>query len=79
MKETIKETVDQASALLETLERVRKLLGRYDGEQLNEARTERQLDRWTQERGTGEAMDSAVKHMTKVLQEIRWVQGQLDA
>jgi hypothetical protein len=79
MKEMLRSALEQAEALCEQLRRARDTLGRYEGEQLTEARTEQQLDRWTRERGLGGSMDAAVTHMEKVLAELRWLQSELES
>lgn len=78
MKGEIKTMFEQAESLSEQLQRIGGALGHYKGEQLNETNTERQLDRWTQERGLGESMDAAITHMKKVVEELRWIQSELE-
>jgi len=73
MKNEIQLMLEKAEALDKELHLMRSRLGTYDGEQLNETSTERQLDRWTQERGMDEAINVAVTHMAKVLGELRWI------
>jgi len=77
MKDTIRRLLEQAEAIDKELHLIRGKLGSYEGEQLNEARTEQQLDRWTRERGMDEAVDSAVAHMKKVLSELQWILEEL--
>ena len=78
MRENILKVIEQAEALDKELHLIRGKLGRYKGEQLTEEGTERQLDRWTQERGMDDAADAAVTHMEKVLAELRWILDGLD-
>lgn len=78
MKDTIYTMIEQAEALLGKLKTVGKKLSSYEGEQLTEAKTEQQLDRWTQERGLDESVETAITHMTKVLDELRWIYGGIE-
>jgi len=74
----ILKVIEQAESLDKELLLVRGKLGRYEGEQLTEERTERQLDRWTKERGMGDAADAAGTYMEKVLAELRSILDGLD-
>jgi hypothetical protein len=78
MKELIRSTLEHATALDEELRLIREALGKSEGEQTSEAKTERQLDRWAQERGLGETIDTAVKHMANVLEAVKLVSAELD-
>lgn len=78
MRENILKVIEQAEALDRELHLIRGKLGRYEGEQLTEERTEHQLNRWTKERGMDDAADAAVTHMEKVLVELRWILDGLD-
>lgn len=71
MKGITQSTLQQAEALDEQLRRVVCTLGQYDGDHLTEAKTEQQLDRWTQGRDLDSSMVAAVEHMAKVIAELR--------
>lgn len=77
MKESIRSALDRAEALDEELRLVGDALGRFEGEQLSEAGTEKQLDRWARERGLTESMDAARRHMGQVLAELQWIHDEL--
>lgn len=73
MKKNIESLLEHAEFLYEELRSAGEASSRYKGEQLTEAKTEKQLDRWTRERGLDESIETAVANMAKVLDELRWI------